>query len=309
MSSHALAQDRARDVHFDYAVFTNLTRDHLDYHGSFAAYGAAKSKLFTDWELQAAVINVADPFGQSLVERIQFPVVTYGEGGDWSWQSEPHGIGLQVSWTTPDGVFVAHLESMADYAVANITAAMATLVATGVSTQAVFEQVSQLRGVPGRLERVGASPTHPKVVVDYAHTPDALAKVLASLRPFCEGQLMCVVGCGGDRDSGKRPLMGAVAATGADVVWLTSDNPRSEEPGQIIAQMRAGAVGENPGLATKIIECVDRAAAIRAALTAATPKDVVLIAGKGHENYQEIAGKKYPFDDRLVVTQILEELH
>lgn len=307
VSSHALDQDRAAAVHFDYAIFTNLSRDHLDYHGSVEAYAAAKQKLFTRWPLKMAVINVDDEFGVRLASDCASPVVTYGKAGDWSWQTDllvEQGDGLAVTWQTPCGDYQAQLPVVADFAIANITAAMATLVAMGHSADEVFASLSDLRWVPGRLEVVAAPAQGPTVVVDYAHTPDALTKVLAALRPFCRGQLICVIGCGGDRDTGKRPLMGAAAAHGSDQVWLTSDNPRSESAADIIAAMQAGiAAADN--IAVHI--CEDRKEAIRYALAAAKRADVVLVAGKGHEDYQEIDGQRLPFDDRLVVQQTLQE--
>jgi len=300
VSSHALAQDRAADVQFDYAVFTNLTRDHLDYHGTHQAYGAAKTKLFSRWPLRAALINVADPFGAQLVAQTEVPVVSYGTGGDWSWQARPQANGLQIAWDTPQGRFELQLPLVADYAVANVTAAAATMVSMGHAAVAVFEQLPHMRPVPGRMEVV-ARPGMPRVVVDYAHTPDALGKVLDALRAFCAGRLICLIGCGGDRDVGKRPLMGAAAEQGADVVWLTSDNPRSEAPADIIADMRKG-------IRTQVHECIDRGQAIREALSQACAQDVVLVAGKGHETCQEIDGQLLPFDDRQVVAEALEEL-
>ena len=166
----------------------------------------------------------------------------------------------------------------------------------------VFASLAGLRWVPGRMEVIGAAAQRPTVVVDYAHTPDAVTKVLAALRPFCQGKLVCVVGCGGDRDVGKRPLMGAAAVAGADLVWLTSDNPRSEEPAAIIADMRQGTQ------AGAVFECLDRAEAIRQAVGQAEPLDVVLVAGKGHEAFQEVDGQYLPFDDRQVVADVLQEL-
>ena len=312
VSSHALAQDRAGTVHFDYAIFTNLSRDHLDYHGTEAAYAAAKKKLFTQWPLQVAVINVDDEFGAALVADCPCPVVTYGKAGQWRWQTSSivedneEAQGFAVTWQTPVGEYQVQLPMVADFAIANITAAMATLVAIGHSADEVFASLSGLRWVPGRMEVVGASDHGPTVVVDYAHTPDALVKVLAALRGFCRGQLICVVGCGGDRDTGKRPLMGAAAANGADLVWLTSDNPRSEPAADIIAAMRSGIDGDSDD--GSIHTCVDRKRAIHQALVEADPADVVLVAGKGQEDYQEIEGQRLPFDDRLVVQQLLQEL-
>ena len=302
VSSHALAQHRADAVHFDIAIFTNLSRDHLDYHGTLDAYGAAKQKLFTDWPIRAAIINVDDEFGASMAARCQAPVVTYGDSGQWSWQASQLDNGLAVEWQTPAGRYDIRLPVVADYAIANITAAMAALVALEHAPDEVFASLEGLRWVPGRMEVVGDAITRPTVVVDYAHTPDALTKVLAALRPFCQGKLVCVVGCGGDRDVGKRPLMGAAAVAGADLVWLTSDNPRSEPAAAIVADMRKGIQTGT------VYECLDRAEAIRQAICQAEPVDVVLVAGKGHEAFQEIDGQRLPFDDRHVVADVLREL-
>ena len=305
VSSHALAQQRADAVHFDYAVFTNLTRDHLDYHGTFAAYGEAKRRLFTDWPLQAAVINVEDEFGARLVARCAMPVITYGRGGDWSWRAQAEGAGLRIEWATPHGRFDAWLPLFADYAIANVTAAMATLVAVGHQPESVFDCVQEMRAVPGRMEVMASAAHQPTVVVDYAHTPDALAKALQALAGFCSGRLICVIGCGGDRDKGKRPQMAAAAVAGADSVWLTSDNPRSEDPQHIIDDMRAGITA--PG-STELNDCVDRSKAITGAVRAAGAGDVILVAGKGHEDYQEISGQRLPFDDRLVAADVLRRM-
>ncbi len=305
VSSHALDQDRAAAVHFDFAVFTNLTRDHLDYHGTLEAYAGAKSRLFTQLPLQAAVINGEDDYGADLARRCTMPVVTYGRGGDWSWSAQSRGAGLDVSWQTPHGAYQAWLPLFADYAIANVTAAMATLVAAGHDADDVFAAVAGLQAVPGRMEVMASAVGQPTVVVDYAHTPDAVAHALEAVRDFCAGRLVCVIGCGGDRDQGKRPQMAAAAAARADCVWLTSDNPRSEDPQHIIDAMRAGIDAE---CSTRVLECVDRSEAIAGALAAAAAADVVLIAGKGHEDYQEVGGRRIPFDDRRVAADVLQRL-
>ncbi len=305
VSSHALAQNRADAVHFDYAVFTNLSRDHLDYHGSFEAYGAAKRKLFTQWPLQAAVINVDDAFGARLVHEVSCPVITYGNGGDWSWQREVRAGEPCVCWRTPSGEFTVNYHAVADYVVANLTATMAVLAAGGAPVEDLMAQVAHLRSVPGRLQALVRTSTQPSVVVDYAHTPDALEKVLQALRADGPGRLICIVGCGGDRDKGKRPQMAEVASRLADVVWFTADNPRGESPESIIDDMLAGVRVDGSGVHIEI----DRAAAIRQAIISAQPHDMILIAGKGHEAYQEIDGQKLPFDDYKVAAGAMEELH
>ncbi len=304
VSSHALDQNRATSVGFDIAVFTNLTRDHLDYHGTMAAYSAAKSKLFTEWPLRAAIINVDDPFGAQLADLCASPVVRIGQAGDWRWQSRRHPQGLLVDWQTTHGDAQAVVPVLADYAVANITAAMATLVALGHDLNAVVEALARMRPVPGRMEVLRGIEQQPMVVVDYAHTPDALSKVLSSLREACEGQLFCVVGCGGDRDRGKRPLMGETAADAADRCWFTSDNPRGEPAQDIIVEMLAGVVADRLG---RVTQEPDRRTAIHDAINAAGSCDIVLVAGKGHEDYQEINGDRLAFDDRKVAADALQK--
>ena len=291
VSSHALAQNRVKNVHFDYAIFTNLTRDHLDYHGSFEAYGEAKARLFKEWPLKCAVVNVDDPYGESLAQSCDVPVITYGRKGQWSWEMQIETAGAAVNWQTPEGTFSARLPVVAEFAVANITAAMIVLRQLGHSLASICDAIETLAPVPGRMQVVDAGEDQGvTVVVDYAHTPDALEKALATLRGVCNGKLICLVGCGGDRDKGKRPQMARIASTGADEVWLTSDNPRSEDPLAIIQDMQVGLVG--PAQVN-----VDRAQAIAAAISSAHAADVVLIAGKGHETYQEIQGARHDFDD------------
>jgi len=305
VSSHALDQDRARQVHFDIAVFTNLSRDHLDYHGTLEAYAAAKARLFTQWPLRAAVINVDDEFGMQLTTRCAAEVISYGRAGDWRWHSRPVDGGLQVRWQTPLGEIEQHVGAVAEFAVANIAAAMAVLTCMGHDLSAVAAELPRLRGVPGRMEVFSGDGRAPLVVVDYAHTPDALAKVLASLRAYGQGRLLCVVGCGGDRDRGKRPQMGQHAAAGADRVWFTADNPRSEAVSDIIDDMLQGL---SAAQRARVTVMPDRAEAIRAAIAEGKASDVVLVAGKGHEDYQEVGGRRLPFDDRRVVNQALEEV-
>jgi len=312
-SSHALAQDRVREVPFRAAVFSNLTRDHLDYHGDMASYGAAKARLFAWPGLELAVINADDVFGRSLARGVarDVRVLVYGgahaEGvassatrigwSDLAFDAE----GATGRWRTPWGEQPFRLPVHAEFSVANVAAALGVLCADGVSLAAFNAAAAGLAQVPGRMEffRVAGRPA---VVVDYAHTPDAVAQVLATLRPRVRGRVVCVIGCGGDRDVGKRPLMAAAAERGADVIWLTSDNPRSEAPGTIIADMRTGLSGR-----ARVHEETDRRAAIAGALAEAGAEDLVLVAGKGHEEYQEIGGVRSPFSDRAVVAELLRE--
>jgi UDP-N-acetylmuramoyl-L-alanyl-D-glutamate--2,6-diaminopimelate ligase len=306
VSSHALAQERVRGVPFRAAVFSNLSRDHLDYHGDMRAYGAAKAQLFSWPGLELAVLNVDDPFGRQLAGRLAAGVRLLGYGAGPAAAIRWSGLrfdadGARGCWHTPWGDCEFRLPVHAEFSVANITAALAVLCADGVSLSAVAGAAAALAPVPGRMEFFAAR-GRPTVVVDFAHTPDALAQVLATLRPRTRGRLICVFGCGGDRDAGKRPLMAAAAEAHADVLWLTSDNPRSEGPAAIIAAMRAGLVGR-----ARAHEEPDRQAAIAGALAAATAEDLVVVAGKGHEAYQEVAGVRRPFSDRALVAELLRE--
>ena len=302
VSSHALAQGRADAVAFDYAVFSSLTRDHLDYHADFGAYGAAKRRLFEFPSLRLAVINTDDEFGRELARSLaEVDVLTYGErDADISWEGVEHQAdGLRARLCTPWGSASVSAPVCGDFGLANLAAAIGVLAASGEPLETVCEAASTLPAVPGRMEflRVAGRPT---VVVDYAHTPDALAKALTAARNHAEGALRCVVGCGGDRDVGKRPVMGRIAGALADQVWLTSDNPRTEDPMAIMRDMATGV--EDPSLVT--LEA-DRGAAIAQAIAAADAGDLVIVAGKGHEDYQEIDGRRHPFSDREAVRDAL----
>ena len=302
VSSHALAQGRVDAVAFDYAVFTNLTRDHLDYHADFDAYGAAKRRLFEFPSLRCAVINIDDAFGNGLARSLpQVDVLTYGQGGaDIAWEDVEHRAdGLRARLRTPWGSASVSAPVCGDFGLANLAAAIGVLAVAEQPLEAVCDAASALPAVPGRMEFFRKD-GHPTVVVDYAHTPDALAKALAAARRHAEGALLCVVGCGGDRDAGKRPMMGRVAATLADQVWLTSDNPRSEDPLAIMGDMAAGIEDGAP-----VTQQADRGAAIAAAIAAASAGDLVIVAGKGHEEHQEIDGHRHPFSDREAVRQAL----
>ncbi|MDP3032503.1 MAG: UDP-N-acetylmuramoyl-L-alanyl-D-glutamate--2,6-diaminopimelate ligase, partial [Rhodocyclaceae bacterium] len=284
-------------VHFDVAVLTNLTRDHLEYHGTMAAYGAAKARLFDMPGLGTAVLNLDDPFGVELAARLKGRVATIGytlQGGSGT-DRVLHAVDLVETATgiafTLDGVpFTAPL--VGRFNASNLLAVTGALLARGETLATIAAVLARLDSPPGRMQTLGGK-AMPLVVVDYAHTPDALEKVLTTLRGTTlarGGQLVCVFGCGGDRDAGKRPLMGAIAERLADQVILTSDNPRSEDPQAIIAVIRAGMKKE-------VASEADRAAAIRQAVAQAAANDVILLAGKGHEPYQEIAGVRLPFSD------------
>ena len=307
VSSHGLDQGRVAGVQFHTALFTNLTRDHLDYHGSMAAYGAAKAKLF-DWPgLANAVINLDDAFGRALVQGIdrnRTRVLGYGVGrGDIA----AHAVdlstrGLSLDIRTPWGAARLHSRLLGGFNVSNLLGSLGALLAAEVSLDAAVAALREVESVPGRMQMVRV-PGRPLVVVDYAHTPDALEKVLETLRELVGhdpgARLLCVFGCGGDRDPGKRPVMGEIATRLADLAIVTSDNPRSEDPRAIIGEVIAGAH------ANHAVE-PDRAAAIARAVREAGPRDVVLVAGKGHERTQEIAGARHPFDDVAVARAALE---
>ena len=295
VSSHGLSQGRVSGAHFDVALFTNLTRDHLDYHGTMENYGEAKARLF-DWPgLKHAVINVDDGFGRRLVSRLSrspVKVFTYGigSGAISGHRLDLHRLGLDLEIKTPWGGGLVRSPLMGAYNAANLLGVLGVLLASDVPLEQALTALSRLQAVSGRMQALGGG-TRPLVVVDYAHTPDALEQVLTALRAhLAQGRLICVFGCGGDRDSGKRPLMGEVASRLADEVFVTSDNPRSEDP---LAIIKAIAAGTRP-------PCVlepDRARAIELAISTARSGDVVLVAGKGHETYQEVGGVRQPFSD------------
>ncbi|HSC75153.1 MAG TPA: UDP-N-acetylmuramoyl-L-alanyl-D-glutamate--2,6-diaminopimelate ligase [Pseudomonadales bacterium] len=298
VSSHALDQGRVDGVHFDTAIFTNLSRDHLDYHGDMQSYAAAKQKLFERASLQHAVINLDDDYGKkltSLLRNSDTRVLSYALNDKTAdlgvERCEVTGQGLDASIRTPWGRGALQSKYPGGYNLLNVLAVVATLCAHGMSLQTVLGVVAQLQAVPGRTQIVSKDSDDILVVVDYAHTPDALQKVLVALREQVKKQLWCVFGCGGNRDRGKRPQMAAVAAAASDVVVVTSDNPRDEVPANIIADIVPGFSGHR----FKVIE--DRAAAIAYSIGNASAGDVVLLAGKGHENYQEILGKRMPFSD------------
>lgn len=315
VSSHGLDQGRVNGVAFDVAILTNLSRDHLDYHQTMEAYAAAKQKLFA-WEgLSTAVVNADDAFGQSLASMLNAQAkscLTYGltsadvQGRDL----KLHDAGLTMQVSTPQGHALLSAPVLGRFNAYNVLAVLTTLLALKVNLSDALYAIAKIKPVLGRMQQFGGGEL-PLVVIDYAHTPDALEKVLSTLREqinlaasFAKltnaAKLICVFGCGGDRDAGKRPLMGNIASKLADQVFVTSDNPRSENPAAIIAavvsEMKAGYVVD-----------ADRANAIRAAIKSAKAGDIVLVAGKGHENYQEISGVKQPFDDALIAHTALKQ--
>jgi UDP-N-acetylmuramoyl-L-alanyl-D-glutamate--2,6-diaminopimelate ligase len=311
VSSHALDQDRTYASRFRAAVFTNLSRDHLDYHGTFDAYCDAKRKLFHpagrgDDAPCPAVVNMDDAAVERMISGTSDPVFGYGTAAGAAIRLEtldprPDGVHLRLS--TPLGrrrVFAPLVGAFNGW---NVLAAYASALAVGLPAEAIEASLSRGVQVPGRMERIEQGQPF-LVIVDYAHTPDALERTLATLRSITRGHLTVVFGCGGDRDVGKRSQMGAIAARGADRVVVTSDNPRGEDPRAIIDAIVAGVRSE--GREPASVE-VDREDAIRAGIALAAPHDALLIAGKGHEGYQEVAGVRRVFDDRDVARRCLAE--
>ena len=308
VSSHALDQDRVAGVDFDVAVFTNLTRDHLDYHKTMDSYFAAKQKLFQRLgrgKRGTAVINGDDPKGEELEKEAakHADVITFGLSDNVAVRAEKvvfdeRGSSFRIN--SPWGICHARVNLLGRFNVMNSLAAYSTGRALGLNEITVLKALEDCQAVPGRLEEIPARHGF-RVFVDYAHTDDALENVLETIRPFTRGQLILVFGCGGNRDQSKRPLMGAVASRMADITVVTSDNPRREDPRVIIDQIRSGFAG---GGRHEVVE--DRAEAIAFALSLAKEGDVVLIAGKGHESRQELANTIIPFDDRQVVRTLLK---
>ncbi|MHB1072566.1 MAG: UDP-N-acetylmuramoyl-L-alanyl-D-glutamate--2,6-diaminopimelate ligase [Gemmatimonadaceae bacterium] len=298
-SSHAIDQRRIDGVEFDVAVFTNLTRDHLDYHGTMERYFASKSRLLEYLKPHGvAVVNADDPAWYRLRtdrRRVGYSTRVHAEVHASDVRFGPQGS----EWTLglADERFPVRLPLIGDFNVANAIAAAAAAYALGVRGEVIAERLASVPQVPGRLERIATDPT---VLRDYAHTPDALERAIAAVRPFTRGRLIVVFGAGGDRDRGKRPEMGAIAARDADVAIVTSDNPRTEDPQRILDDIVAGM---GAGATPERIE--DRREAIARALAIARPGDVVLLAGKGHETYQIRGTEKLPFDERQVVAELL----
>jgi UDP-N-acetylmuramoyl-L-alanyl-D-glutamate--2,6-diaminopimelate ligase len=300
VSSHALALFRADGIHFEVAAFTNLTQDHLDFHGTMDAYFDAKARLFTELRPKHAVINVDDPAGEQLAARIDRSVtrvLTVGRTNARAelrvaeWSMSRAGTRFVLAQADRPNIVVTS-PMVGPHNVDNLLLAAGILRVLGASAEDIEGALSKVRGAPGRLERV-EDPRDVAVFVDYAHTPDALAKALEALRPVTPGKLFVVFGCGGDRDRTKRPLMGEAAASRADVCVVTSDNPRTEDPRSIVDMILPGVAS-----AKQTIVEVDRRAAIGLALARATSGDTVLIAGKGHEDYQILGTTKIHFDDR-----------
>lgn len=317
-SSHGLVQGRLNGTRISLAIFTNITRDHLDYHENFQAYAAAKKKLFTWPELKTIVLNLDDDFGVLLSTELQTEI-TAADGSTESQQQvscmtyslhqdnadihctsisyEQTGITANVVYGEEESVLNSSL--LGGFNLSNLLAVVATLISNDVGFNEAINVVSQLKNVKGRMDVLSAS-GQPTVVIDYAHTPDALENALAALKLHANSKVICVMGCGGDRDKGKRPLMGEVCGRLADHSVVTSDNPRNENPDEIVAQILSGFSSN-----AKVLIEIDRASAITLALSMAETGDLVLIAGKGHEEYQEINGQRIQFSDYALVERYL----
>ena len=318
VSSHALALGRVDGVSFDVALFTNLSQDHLDFHSDLEDYYRAKASLFIPERTRSAVVNVDDAYGRRLQGELAIPVTTFstsgGSGGDdvaADWVAE--NVVLRRDGSTfevvgPDNVRAnARVRLPGLFNVSNGLGAIVSIVVAGVPLPTAAEAVASLAGVPGRMERVDAGQDY-LALVDYAHTPDAVRTLLSTVREVTRGRVILVLGCGGDRDRGKRPMMGAAAVTGSDLAVFTNDNPRSEDPQVILAAMLGGARAADRSGAQRIVVEPDRAAAIAYAVSAARAEDTLVVAGKGHESGQEIAGEVRPFDDRAVLRAAIERM-
>ena len=302
VSSHALSQGRVNGIEFSQAVFTNLTLDHLDYHHTMSAYAEAKAQLFAHEHLQSVIVNYDDPYSELMLQAVKPGVkkITYGfnSGSDVcieQWHSDLQGSRMMVN--SPWGRHELTIDALGQFNVSNCLAVFTSLMVNQCSVDRVVEVIGQLKAAPGRMELVALSPY---VLVDYAHTPDALENVLTTLNLLKKGALWVIFGCGGDRDKTKRPIMGQVACLYADNVVVTSDNPRSEDPDQIIYEIVQGIPR-----ARSIIKLPHREEAIAYALAHAAKEDIILIAGKGHEAYQQIGAKKQYFSDQEVVKNVL----
>jgi len=319
VSSHAIDQNRVGAVRFKTAAFTNLTRDHLDYHGTMEAYGDAKARLFEWPGLTSRVINADDAFGSKLAARpsssrlvltSRMSTATVGSLVNIEQvravRATPESAGLAIEVESSWGNTRLTVPLIGEFNVDNVLTVLAVLLAWNIPLAQAAAAIEKCRAPRGRMELFGGTATSPLAIVDYAHTPDALAKALQAARPHCRGQLRVVFGCGGDRDAGKRPLMGRIAAELADDVIVTDDNPRTEDPARIVADILVGVRG--PGATTALGTMVehDRTRAIQTALRRSAPGDVVLIAGKGHEDYQIYATVRRPFSDQAVVSAELQ---
>lgn len=304
VSSHALDQARVHGVEFDLAIFTNLTQDHLDYHKTFENYLAAKKKLFL--QAKRAIVNADDPHFTSITQGLNIPLTTFGvrEKADFCANDiEITTAGAQFNMHTPNGDINTKISIPGLFSVFNALGAAAACMLLGFAGEAIRSGLNKLKSVSGRLEPLPTGGDY-SVLLDYAHTPDALENVLRTVRGFAKGRVVTLFGCGGNRDKAKRPIMGEIAGRYSDFLVVTSDNPRDEEPMSIITSVLEGV--NKSGCPHEVIE--DRRAAIKYALENAKAKDVIVLAGKGHENYQEIGGGKRHFDEKEIVAELLEEI-
>jgi UDP-N-acetylmuramoyl-L-alanyl-D-glutamate--2,6-diaminopimelate ligase len=306
VSSHALHQQRSQTVQFDAGIFTNLSRDHLDYHSDMNDYAESKRRLFTEYAPSFAIINHDDCYGRKWFGELNggMQMLSFGleEGAELRGEiCSMNSSGMSLRINGPWGSEVVHTGLLGKFNASNLLATAGTLALLGMPWNQVLHQLEVMQPVPGRMMRLGGDVGQPLVVVDYAHTPDALESALHAVRAHLDGRLICVFGCGGDRDQGKRPQMARAAELLADNVFVTSDNPRNESVNKIIDDVVAGL--EMPAKVT--IE-PDRATAIQQAIANCNPGDVILVAGKGHENWQEIAGQKIPFSDETTILDALE---
>ncbi|WP_020615586.1 UDP-N-acetylmuramoyl-L-alanyl-D-glutamate--2,6-diaminopimelate ligase [Paenibacillus daejeonensis] len=315
VSSHALEQGRVKGCRYRSAIFTNLTQDHLDYHETMDNYAAAKSLLFSrlgnsyaaeETQRSYSIINVDDPYGATLARSAATEVITYGIESQADVRASEITIsakGTSFRLTTFRGACQVHMRLVGKFNVYNALAAVAAGLVEGLELDGIRESLEQISGVPGRVEAVDAGQPY-AVIVDYAHTPDGLDNVLKAVKEIAKGRVICVFGCGGDRDRTKRPMMGQIAASHADYVVVTSDNPRSEDPQRILEDIKAGLVEAGVSESRYVLE-VDRRKAIKKAVDMASSDDVVLIAGKGHETYQIIGAETSVFDDREIAEQLI----
>jgi UDP-N-acetylmuramoyl-L-alanyl-D-glutamate--2,6-diaminopimelate ligase len=301
VSSHALALNRVSGIKFDVAIFTNLTQDHLDFHGSMDNYFAAKALLFTPEFSKQAIICTDDDWGLKLAAQTKIPLVTVGANGDWKTtraNSNAEGMTIQqIDIQNSDSISIS-VNMLGSYNATNAACALAASQLLGLPMSTGLESLKKVRSIPGRLEKVSIN-SPGTAIVDYAHTPDAVATVLTVIKDANPKRIITVIGCGGDRDALKRPLMGKVAAQLSDIVIITDDNPRSEDP----AVIRKSVLDGTTNCPAQVLELGNRRIAISKALKLAEPGDVIAVLGKGHETGQEIAGNVSPFDDRLVIIE------
>lgn len=308
VSSHGLVQHRVSSLHFAAAIFTNLSRDHLDYHGDMAQYEAAKWRLFGELDVGQRIINADDATGRRWLQKLPQAIAVAVSGGlpperqgDWLCAGEIryHAHGADIPFRSSWGEGIVHSQLIGECNVNNLVLALTTLLALDYPLPALLDSASRLQSVCGRMEVFHAE-SRPMVLVDYAHTPDALEKALTAARLHCHGKLWCVFGCGGDRDKGKRPLMGAIAEQYADMVIITDDNPRGEAAQDIINEIKIGLLDANHSQAIS-----GRTEAVTSAIMQAAPADLILVAGKGHEDYQIIGQQRLDYSDRTTVARLL----